>query len=118
MIYNNNNLLPTGHLHPRVFKILKENKVLAIAADQDAREKGIFVDFFGVPSSTAKGTAIFHIETGAPIVFAAFVRKKWGHFDLYFERLPDAEKGEDIDQNIFNVTQMHTRILEKWIKKY
>ncbi len=102
----------------RCLEILKDKKVLAIAGDQDARKKGIFVDFFGNPSSTAVGTALLHLKTGAPIVFATPIRKKWGQFDIYFERLPDSDNLECTDQNIFNVTQLHTKILEKWIRKF
>jgi len=111
-------LIPPKGAIKKGLTLLKNNEIMAIAGDQDARHKGIFVNFFGIPSSTAIGTAIFHIETGAPIVHAALIRKKWGYFELFFERLTDSKKLVRTDQNIFYITQLHTNVLEKWVKKY
>ena len=98
--------------------LLLDKKNLGVVTDQDARAKGIFVDFFGVPSSTAVGTAYFHLRTGASLIFCLCVRKKWGEFELHFERLPDFFGNPLDDQNIFLITQLHTKLLEKWVRVY
>ena len=41
------------------YKVLKDNGVLGLVSDQDAKRKGVFVDFFGRPASTPKGAALF-----------------------------------------------------------
>jgi KDO2-lipid IV(A) lauroyltransferase len=99
-------------------EVLKEGKMLGIIADQDARDSGIFVDFMGKPASTARGSAIFHLKTGAPMVFAAINRKSWGKFEINFERIPDSVSRQVTEANIFAITQMHTKKLEEWIRKY
>jgi KDO2-lipid IV(A) lauroyltransferase len=58
----------------RIPRILRKNGVVGIVADQDARRSGIFVPFFGVPASTARGPALFALRFGAP-VFACVARR-------------------------------------------
>jgi KDO2-lipid IV(A) lauroyltransferase len=53
-----------------VFTALRENRIVAILMDQDARDDGAFVPFFGQPASTPRGAAVFHLRTGAPLIFA------------------------------------------------
>jgi len=53
---------------------LRRNRFVAIVADQDARERGIFVDFLGTPASTPKGPALLAHRTGAPILFGTLKR--------------------------------------------
>ena len=89
-----------------------------MAGDQDAHEKGVFVDFFGIPSSTAVGAALFHLKTGAPIVFVAGIRKRWGKFKFYFEHVPVPDNKEINDDNIYRIIQAATSILEKYTRKY
>jgi len=100
-------------------ELLKRNEILALVTDQDAHKKGIFVDFLGIPSSTAVGPAIFHFRTGAPIIFAISVRKDYGVFDVYFEEVCSASEIEEPDQErIKQITQLHTDALDKWIRKH
>lgn len=99
-------------------KFLRLKKVLAIAADQDARKKGIFVDFLGQPSSTALGPAIFQLKSGAPMLFIAAIRTKYAHFDVYFDKI-DVRRGLLFsDESIHEITQAHVTVLEQWIRKY
>ena len=89
---------------------MRSKGILGVIGDQDARKHGVFVDFFGHPASTAKGAAILHIKTKAPIIVGIAVRRGWGRFDIHFERV-------DANNDIFSITQAHTKILEKWIKR-
>jgi KDO2-lipid IV(A) lauroyltransferase len=99
-------------------ELLLARKNLGIVTDQDARARGIFVDFFGVPASTAVGTAYFHLRTGAALIFCINIRKKWGDFELHFERLPGFFGQPINDKTLYQVTQLHTAVLEKWVRTY
>lgn len=99
-------------------KLLRKNKILLVVGDQDAKEKGVFVDFLGIPSSTALGTAIFHLRTQSPILFIAMIRKSYAHFDVYFEKVEVPPDLKFSDEAIFQITQAHTKVLDKWIRKY
>ncbi|MBN2424924.1 MAG: lysophospholipid acyltransferase family protein [Calditrichaceae bacterium] len=97
---------------------LAKNEIIAIVTDQDARDRGIFVDFMGIPSSTAVGPAVLYLRSGAPILFVISIRKAYGKFDVFFEKVCDGPAMQTTDELIRGITQRHTLILEKWVKKY
>ena len=100
-------------------KVLKNNNLLAIVMDQDAKKKGIFVDFLGLPSSTAVGAAVFQLRSGAPLIYLTSIRKDYGKFDAYYEEIcPASEPQEVNDDNIREITQKHMAVLEKWVRQY
>ncbi len=54
--------------YDQMLEVLRTGGVLSFLADQDAGERGMFVDFFGRPASTHKAIAIMAIEHKAPVV--------------------------------------------------
>jgi KDO2-lipid IV(A) lauroyltransferase len=72
-----------GDAPKRVPRILRENGVVGIVGDQDARRSGIFVPFFGRPASTHRGPALFALRLGAP-VFTCVARRLPGN-DVRYE---------------------------------
>jgi KDO2-lipid IV(A) lauroyltransferase len=99
-------------------KALKRNELVALVADQDAKEKGVFVNFLGQKSSTPVGPAVYHFKTGAPLVFGISVRKDYGKFDFYFEEINIEPFDELTKETIKKITQLHASILEKWTLQY
>ncbi|MCB0280941.1 MAG: lysophospholipid acyltransferase family protein [Calditrichae bacterium] len=99
-------------------KFIKNGGVLGIVGDQDARHKGIFVNFLGIPSSTAVGTAIFHLRSGAPLIFIIAIRTRYAHFKIYIEEVPVSEVEGISDEAIQKVTQTYSDILSKWVLEY
>lgn len=99
---------------------LKQNGIVAIVADQDARDRGVFVDFMGLPSSTAVGPAVLHLRSGAPIVLIISIRRDYARFNVYFEEItaPAERVGNISDAQIVNITQLHAAALERWVRKY
>ncbi len=114
------NLVYTKNAMSYSIKALRQKEVVAIIADQDARDRGVFVDFMGLPSSTAVGPAVLHLRTGAPIFLIISIRKDYGLFDIYFEEiLPASKPMQEINNDdIVRITQIHTRALERWVRKY
>lgn len=111
--------LPLGMAVRGVIKALKENKLVAIVADQDAHREGVFVNFMGRPSATAPGPAIFALKTGAPLVFGICVRNKNGHHTVYLQQIPYNDlQGGITEENIKILTQRHASVLEEYIKKW
>ncbi|HGY54360.1 MAG TPA: hypothetical protein ENK44_01535 [Caldithrix abyssi] len=101
-------------------KALKRGEIVALVADQDARDRGVFVDFMGLPSSTAVGPAVMHLRSGAPIILIISIRKDYGRFDVYFEEIvPVGQNKEEVtNDEIVHITQMHAAALERWVRKY
>jgi KDO2-lipid IV(A) lauroyltransferase len=58
-----------------VLRVLRNNGVVGILPDQDARRHGVFVDFLGQPSSTYKGPAFFARRANVPII-ACYIRRE------------------------------------------
>lgn len=58
---------------------LEEGKLVALAADQDAGTRGVFVPFLGRPASTFRGPARLALRHGVPLVFGALVREGDGY---------------------------------------
>lgn len=61
-------ILPKEGSSTAVQKLLENNGLLAILADQHAGGKGCWVDFFGHPTSCHKALALFVLSAKAPMV--------------------------------------------------
>ena len=109
--------IPLGVSIRGIFTALKKNRMVAMLSDQDARKAGIFVDFFGIPSSTYPGAAQFACRVNCPILFAYIVRKRDGTHNAVFlppiEVNPEAEKKNEI----MRLTALHAKALEECIRK-
>jgi len=97
---------------------LSSNEIIAIVTDQDARDRGVFVDFMGIPSSTAVGPAVFQLRSGTPILFVISIRRDYGKFDVIFEKVYEGPAQPPTDELILELTQKHATVLEKWVRQY
>jgi KDO2-lipid IV(A) lauroyltransferase len=110
--------IPIGVSIRGIFTSLKKNRIVAMLSDQDARKAGIFVDFFGIPSSTYPGAAQFAYRANCPIIFSYVVRRGNETHDAVFlppiEINPEAEKKLEI----MRLTSLYTKALEECVRKY
>jgi KDO2-lipid IV(A) lauroyltransferase len=111
-------LIYTNEAMKKCYSLLKRDKIVGIVCDQDFGKRGIFVNFFNKPASTAVGPAVLHLRTKSPLIMCISIRRDLGKFDFYFERIPDLNSSELNEQAIYTITQAHTNILEKWIRRY
>ena len=105
----------TGHIFrkepiEKMYDILNKKGILGLVSDQDAKQKGVFADFFGHPASTPKGAALFHIRTSAPMIVGVCIKKAFMSYEIKFLKVDTSS------QNIKNITQQYTSILEKCIR--
>ena len=98
-----------------MIRILHEGNVLGLASDQDARRQGVFVNFFGIPSSTPKGAAVFHLKTDSALIMALCRRNSDGTYHLKFEPVPSTTGNGD---RVTTITQRFTSYLEREVKKH
>jgi KDO2-lipid IV(A) lauroyltransferase len=100
-----------------LLRALREGRAVAFLADQNVRKGGVFVDFFGIPASTARGPAVLSLRTGAPIfVVSVLVRDADGRrYTLSFEEAA-IERSENLEDDVRRLTAVHTRILQRWIE--
>jgi KDO2-lipid IV(A) lauroyltransferase len=101
-----------------IFRALAKNSCVAMVADQDARDSGVFVDFLGRPASTARGPAVFAIRRQAPVV-PAFIRRIGGgrhHAEFLPPMYPDPGlKGDDA---VVELVQRYTDALADAVRRH
>jgi KDO2-lipid IV(A) lauroyltransferase len=101
----------------RIYEALRENRWVAILADQDARRGGVFVPFFGRPSSTAIGPARIALGTGAPIIMGFATRLADGRHHLEVEPPLEIEDPGAPDAAL-RLTALHASRLEHHVRKH
>lgn len=105
-------IIPRKQAIKGVLSALQRNRLVAILIDQDAHEEGAFVPFFGQFSSTPRGPAVFHLRTGAPVIFMSSVRLAG---EKYRGKLETIEFEEDADQE--KIMEILTAKLEQHVRQ-
>jgi KDO2-lipid IV(A) lauroyltransferase len=103
--------------YDRLQGILARNGVVATLADQDAGQRGLFVDYFGQPASTHKAVALLALEYGVPM--AVIGVRKVGDPVRYENICEDVILPEDYAESpdaIKAITQRFTSALENIVR--
>ena len=103
-----------------MFRALEKGELLGILADLNVQEKeGVFVDFFGVPASTTTSIAKLALKTDAVVLpaFAVWEESK-NKYVVYLEPSIEYEKTDKPDEDIKNLTQNITNVVEKYVREY
>jgi KDO2-lipid IV(A) lauroyltransferase len=81
--------------------------------------QGIFVDFFGIPACTASGMARIALRTDAAVVPAFMIwDRELGKYRQRFDPALELIRSGDLEADIKANTQMFTRVIEDYVKKY
>ena len=94
---------------------LREGRLVAFVADQDARRAGVFVPFLGRPASTFRGPAVLALRSGAPVFIGTAERAPDGRYDVRIRRIPDPPPG-DADARAVALTAAYTAALEAAVR--
>lgn len=78
----------------QVPRVLAKGGVVGIVADQDARNKGIWVPFFGIPASTFRGPAQFALRFNAAVFASTARRLPDGRYHVEGTRIPLVRTGD------------------------
>jgi KDO2-lipid IV(A) lauroyltransferase len=100
-----------------VMRALRGGGAVALVADQNAREFGLLVPFFGVRASTARGPAVFAIRARCPLFLGVMLRHPgWRpRYQLTLERI-DVERTGDSEWDVLALTTAHTAALERAVR--
>jgi KDO2-lipid IV(A) lauroyltransferase len=102
----------------KMLRLLKEGRFLGLAGDQDARKSGVWVNLFGRPSSRPRGSAVFALQTGAPIIAGWCLLQKDRRYHLWFESINTEHLPADREQAIRILTQRYMDALEIVIRQH
>jgi KDO2-lipid IV(A) lauroyltransferase len=97
--------------------ILGRGGLLATLADQDAGQRGLFVDFFGRPASTHKAVALLALEYKVPLMVVG-IRKLSGElrYQLQVADVIRPEEYEGQPDAVRAITQRYTSALEQIVR--
>lgn len=101
-----------------VFKALKANEYIGIAADQHANASELIIDFFGRPAAAAKGPALFAVRAGCPIVPFVLVRERYDRHVAIAGPVIYPPIDGDEEANIRCMTLAYTRFFEEQIRAH
>ena len=96
----------------KMYEILEKKKILVLISDQDAKNKGVFVNFLGTNASSPKGAAIFHKNTNAPLIVGTCIETDHNHYNIEFLSV------KPLENTIESITQAYTSIFAQFIIKY
>jgi KDO2-lipid IV(A) lauroyltransferase len=114
----NNTVVDMDRAPREIIKRLRDGGTVAMLADQSGPEEGLFVNYFGRPTSTHVGPAIFSLRTGAPIMMVYGIRTADGTFDVWFEEVPTNDLQGSDDDKIRTITERHVHLLEGFVRKH
>lgn len=97
---------------------LRENRVVAMLADQSGPQEGLFVNYFGRPASTHRGPAVFSVRTGAPIIMAFILRQPDGNYIVEFKEVDTENVSGSDDNKVEQITARHVAVLEEYAARY
>lgn len=106
--------------------VLAKNGIMLTLGDQDAGQKGQFVDFFGRPASTHKAVALFALEYNVPMVVLTSTRTpssgapggdRW-HYDGHIVDIIYPEEYKDRPDAVAALTQRFTAALERQVRLF
>jgi Kdo2-lipid IVA lauroyltransferase/acyltransferase len=109
------------HVHSQVGmkfyqEALEKNRILIVSLDQSFHG-GTVIPFFNRPLSCAKGTAILHLRTKAPVMTSVYYIKN-GTLHIDFEDVPLPAYNEINEENIRDISATSIRGYEPFIRKY
>jgi len=106
-------VIPREQARRRVVEVLRTGKSVGVVGDQDARDAGVFVDFFGRPAATARGPAVLARRTGS-LMGTAFVTRLPGPRLRYRLELEALDPSDGVDA----LTQACASRLEAKIRQH
>lgn len=98
-----------------LFRALRRNEVVGLAADRDITDSGIVVDFFGAPARLPDGYAQLSLRTGAPIIVGFSHRQPDNTFVVHLEPPLELEDTGDREHDVRVGVEQVVAIMERYI---
>ena len=102
----------------KIVRALKNNCCVAVMMDQNMARGGIFVDFFGKKTATARSIAVLSYTTGAPILPLFSHPLPNGKYRIQYGPELKLEKSGDKETDIFNWTQVCEKYIESVVREH
>lgn len=101
-----------------ILRALRAKETAAILIDQNVlRSEAVFVEVFGRPAATTPSLALFHLRTGAPIIPVFCTPSSSRTYQISVEDPLEVGLTGDFPQDVLNITQLCSKIIESRIRK-
>jgi KDO2-lipid IV(A) lauroyltransferase len=108
-------VIKKGMATREIFEHLKKNGIVGILSDQDAGKRGVFVNFFGRPTSSPRGAFALAGKTGA-VIIPTFMARVNGPYHKLILGSPIEVQADD-ERSEFEAMQKFASVLEKHIRE-
>jgi KDO2-lipid IV(A) lauroyltransferase len=98
--------------------VLRGGGSILLLGDQSGAREAVYVDFFGRPAATHRGTAAFSLKCDSPIVMFFFIRQDDGTYAVAFEEVDRNGLSGTHEEKIVELTRRHAMVLERYIRSY
>lgn len=111
-------MIPKNGGYDQMLGVLRDGGILSFLADQDAGQRGLYVDFFGRPASTHKAIALLAIEHQAPVVVGYARRIGPGfRYEVGCDAIIEPHELTGGGDDVRLLTQRYTAALEMVIRR-
>jgi KDO2-lipid IV(A) lauroyltransferase len=102
----------------QVGEIMRRGAMIGMLSDQDAGQRGVFVEFFGRQASSHKGVALLALEHNAPIC-VGFARRLGNgfKFEVWMERILQPDDYRHLPDPVRSITQDCARAFEAVVRR-
>ncbi|MBI4435923.1 MAG: mitochondrial fission ELM1 family protein [Candidatus Omnitrophica bacterium] len=107
-----------GLMIREIIRALRENGLVGILTDQDAGRNGVFVNFFGRPTSFAPGAIAFALKTGCEVIPCFARRERHAHHVIEITEPLNITKSGNEEEDLKQGLQQFAERLENFIRKY
>jgi KDO2-lipid IV(A) lauroyltransferase len=110
-------IIPRDRALGEMIRVLQRKGMLVVQIDQDARQSGIYVDFFGRPASTHRAPATLSLKYDAPIVLVNTYREDALNYAVCSDPIyPETFRGSA--DPVRALTQAYSERLEGFIREH
>lgn len=111
-------IVPADAFMRPLFRALRQNEIVGLAADRNLTGTGTLVEFFGSPALLPDGPVRIALHTGANLVMAFGLRKPDGALDAFVEPPLCLERSGDTQRDVHLGMARVVAVLEKYIGRY
>lgn len=101
-----------------VFKALRQNRLILLAADQHSASASMVLDFMGRPAAVYRGPAIFAVRCGCPVIPMLMRRESYDRHVIAAGDPIYPDPGRDEEENVRKITAGYFTFLEKQIRTW
>jgi lauroyl/myristoyl acyltransferase len=111
-------LIPSDEFLRPLYRALRSNEIVGLAADRNLTGTGTLVSFFGAPALLPDGHVRLALRTGAKLLAIFGLRKLDNTFEVFAEPPLELEITGDTERDMASAMAMLVSVVEKYIGQH